>query len=95
VKVLARLYFNITEESVDKVGWWKEREKHFLPSCRKWEQNLKWWSPSLSFIVESWGKIHVVKDNGSGWLRWLTGRGHPPKSHPKSETKGCFRTSLS
>jgi hypothetical protein len=43
--------------------------------------------------MTAWG-VHVVKDKGSRWLRWLTGRGHSPKSHPKSETTGCSRTSL-
>jgi hypothetical protein len=24
--------------------------------------------PTPGFILESWGEIHMVKDNGSGWL---------------------------
>jgi hypothetical protein len=51
----------------------------------------------LQLLVLSWraGGIHEVKDNGSGGLKWLTKRGHPPKSHLKSETIECFGTSLS
>jgi hypothetical protein len=38
------------------------------------KKDSKLWSPCLSLIVESWG-IHVVKDNGSGWMRWLLTQG--------------------
>jgi hypothetical protein len=84
VKVLARIYFSITGG-----GGKKERENISCSPHRKWEQRLNMVVPTLSFIVESWG-IHVVKDNGSRWLRWLTGRGHPPKSHPKLEAIGIL-----
>jgi hypothetical protein len=68
----------------------KKRETFPDPHTRNESKDSKRWYPILILKVESRG-IHVVKDNGSGWLRWLAGRGHPPKS----EMIGCFRTSLS
>jgi hypothetical protein len=40
-------------------------------SLRKWEQKTQ--NGGLHPLVLCWrvGVIHVVQDNGSGWLRWL------------------------
>jgi hypothetical protein len=38
--------------------------------------------PQLLVLYWRAGGIHMVKDNVSGWLRWLTERGYPLKSHP-------------
>jgi hypothetical protein len=50
--------------------------------------------PQLLVLYWRAGEIHMVKDNGCTWVKWLTRRGHPPKSHPTSETIWCFRTSF-
>jgi hypothetical protein len=63
-----------------------KREKYFMfPTQEMGEKTQNGGPQLLVLIMESWG-IHMVKDDGSWWLRWLTGRGHPPKSHRKSET---------
>jgi hypothetical protein len=53
----------------------KEREALPVPHTENESKDSKWQSPTPSFILERLGKIHMVKDNGSGLLRWLTKQG--------------------
>jgi hypothetical protein len=46
------------------MGERKERETFPVPHTGNGSKHLKWWSPTLSFIVESWGNT-VVKNTGS------------------------------
>jgi hypothetical protein len=54
---------------------WRRKEREISISCspcRRWEQRLKMVAPNSYFYIGELRKIHLVKDNGSGWLRWLT-----------------------
>jgi hypothetical protein len=93
VKVLARIYFRIMGLSIG--GGRRKIEKHFLFPTQEIGGKTQNGGPQLLVLYWRAGEIHMVKTNGSGWLRWMAERGHPPKSHPKSEIIGCFRTSLS
>jgi hypothetical protein len=45
----------------------------------------------LYFLVLYWraGRIHKVKDNGSGWLRWLLNKGGIILVHPNHRDNSC------
>jgi hypothetical protein len=47
--------------------------------------------PTLSVILsESWGNtLHMVKDNGFGWLRWLLKQGRVILVHTKHRDYWC------
>jgi hypothetical protein len=59
----------------------REREAFLFPTQ---ELGAKTQNGGSQLLVLYWraGRIYVIKDNGSGWLGWLSGSGHPPKSHP-------------
>jgi hypothetical protein len=67
VKVLARIYFSITGESIDKVGEGRGREKNI--SCspqRKWEHRLKMVVPNSKFYTGELGEYSWLKLMGLG-----------------------------
>jgi hypothetical protein len=45
--------------------------------------------PHLLVLYWRAGEIHVVKDNGSGWLRWLLTQGGVILTHPKHRDSRC------
>jgi hypothetical protein len=79
----------------------KKREKHFLfPTL---DMGAKTQNGGSQLLVLYWraGEIHMVKDKGAGWLRWLLKQGgvtvpnHPVTTTTQvTETIGCFRISL-
>jgi hypothetical protein len=76
------------------VGGEEKREKHFLFPTQEKGAKTQNGGPQLLVLYWRAGGIHVVKDNESGWLRWLTKQGgatlpnhiqsHP---HPTKITK--------
>jgi hypothetical protein len=53
------------------------------------EMGVETQNGGLHCLVLSWtaGAVHVVKDNGSGWLKWLLKQGGVITPHPKHRSK--------
>jgi hypothetical protein len=53
------------------LGAWREGEKHFL--IPMWKMGAKTECGGSHLLVLYWrvGGLHMIKGNGSGWLRWL------------------------
>jgi hypothetical protein len=67
----------------------KKRETFPVSHAGNGSKNSKSWSQTPGFMLKSRvgkGGIHMVKDNGSGWLRWLTKQEEVThtQSHPYS-----------
>jgi hypothetical protein len=75
-EVLVRIFFSYYNRLKYKQGRRREKERKTFPALiqEMGAKDSKWWSLTLSFIVETWG-IHMVRDNRSGWLRWLLKQG--------------------
>jgi hypothetical protein len=50
-------------------------------------RDLKWWPPSFS--LQRAGGTHVVKDDGSVWLRWLLKQRGIILAHPNHMDNRC------
>jgi hypothetical protein len=57
----------------------KKRGVHFLFPMQEMGANIQNGGPQLLVLHWRAGGIHVVKDNGFRWLRWLIGRCYLPK----------------
>jgi hypothetical protein len=56
-------------------GGWRGKEREAFPVHAGHEsKDSKWW-PHLLVVYWRAGRAQVVKDNGAGWLRWLTKQG--------------------
>jgi hypothetical protein len=64
----------------------EKREKHFPSPTWKMGAKTQNGGPQLLILYWRAREIHMVKDNGFAWLRWLTRRGHHPKSYPITPT---------
>jgi hypothetical protein len=82
-------------------GGRREREKHFLLPMHERRAKTQDGGHQLLVLYRMAGGIHVVKDNESGWLKWLIRQGkvtlpnhtqNPPKSRRQQV---LIRTSLS
>jgi hypothetical protein len=64
-----------------------QSERHFLSPAQEMGARTQNGGPHLQVLYWRAGGIHVVKNNGTGWLSWLlkAGEDHPPKSHPVTE----------
>jgi hypothetical protein len=67
-----------------------KREKYILLHTEKGRKDSKWWPPCHSLVLlKSWGNS-VVKDNGSGWLRWVVNREVSSRPLQITGTKGVL-----
>jgi hypothetical protein len=87
-----------------KRGKKREREVFPVPHAENGSKDSNGGPQLLVLYCGELGKIHMLKDNGSGWLKWHTKQGgitspNHTQSHPlpmlTESQQVCFRTSLS
>jgi hypothetical protein len=71
-------------------GEQERKRKHFLFLTYEMRANVQNGGPHLLILYSRPGGIHIVKDNGCGWWRWLLKQGGVHPGPPRSETIGVI-----